>query len=414
MHSKVQNFKSNYFFIGNFVLLAFVSVTLVMSSTALASDDFYTSPNLLPSNNGDLIKQERSDFFLDPLRAISVQADVFKIMYKSTNHDNASIAVTGTVIVPYKHWHRGPRPLVAYAVGTQGLADRCAPSRQLAAGSEYEGVFIAGLIARGYAVVVTDYEGLGTEGVHTYINRESAGRTVLDSLRAAQQLGHIDIPAAGPVAISGYSQGGGAAASAAELAPSYAPELDLKGVVAGAVPSDLALTAKSLDGSFFGAFVGYAMAGLRASYDLDFSRILNKRGLRTLKKLERQCLQESVLSFPFLDTKKLTLSGQDLNDIINTDSQINQLVQEQVIGQKRRPKVPVLLTHSVLDDVIPYKAGRDLARRWCRQGADVQFASSIVPTHIGGAIPSYAKAFRFLERRMSGKRFRSQCWTLRF
>src|SRR5438067_2158643 len=73
---------------------------------------------------------------------------------------------------------------------------------------------------------------------------------VLDAIRAAQRLPEANLPDDGPVAIAGYSQGGGASAAAAELQPSYAPELKLKGAYAGAVPADLAEVAKNLDGHY--------------------------------------------------------------------------------------------------------------------------------------------------------------------
>ncbi|MDI3409445.1 lipase family protein [Streptomyces cavernicola] len=110
------------------------------------------------------------------------------------------------------------------------------------------------LLDRGFAVVVTGYQGLGTPRVHTYMDREAQGRAVLDSVRAAQCLESAGLPDAGPVALYGYSQGGGASASAAELAPSYAPELKVKGAVVGAPPADLKRVADSMDGSAYGAF----------------------------------------------------------------------------------------------------------------------------------------------------------------
>ncbi len=95
------------------------------------------------------------------------------------------------------------------------------------------------MLARGYSVAVTDYEGLGTPGSHTYMARASQAHAVLDVVRAAQRLGNPELVAGGPVALAGYSQGGGASAAAVELAAQYAPELNLKGAYAGAVPADL-------------------------------------------------------------------------------------------------------------------------------------------------------------------------------
>lgn len=148
-------------------LVAAVLAAVIAAPTAAA--DFYTPPATLPSNNGDVIRSEPSTFYLDPLRTIRSPATVHRIMYRSTNAHGDAIAVTGTVLTPSKPWlGRGRRPVVGFAVGTQGLGEQCAPSRQLAAGSEYEGAFILGLLERGYGVAVSDYQGLGTPDVHTY------------------------------------------------------------------------------------------------------------------------------------------------------------------------------------------------------------------------------------------------------
>ncbi len=152
---------------------------------------FYTAPASLPANNGDLVRTEPSAFYVGPLKTIRAQASVQRVMYRSVNSSGAPIAVTGTVLVPDAAWTgSGPRPLVSYAAGTQGQGDQCAPSRAMATGEEYEGIFIAGLLARGYSVAVTDYEGLGTAGSHTYMARESQAHAVLDAARAAQRLGN--------------------------------------------------------------------------------------------------------------------------------------------------------------------------------------------------------------------------------
>jgi pimeloyl-ACP methyl ester carboxylesterase len=296
-------------------------------------------------------------------------------------------------------------------VGTQGLGDQCAPSKQLAAGSEYEGLFIQGLVARGYGVVVPDYQGLGTEGLHTYINREVTGNAVLDAVRAAQRLPEANLPDNGRVGITGYSQGGGAAAAAGELAPTYAPELNLKGVVAGATPGDLPTVANNLDGSLYFAFLGYSIAALAEGYDLDLTPYLNERGLDTLQTLSGQCTIESVLSFPFTRGADLTVDGRSVPQLIQTEP-FATIVAEQLIGNGRKPTAPTLVTHSLLDDVVPYAAGRNLARRWCAQGAKVQLATNIVPTHVGGALASYPASFLFLENRFAGRPFANGCWLI--
>ncbi|EUA53975.1 secretory lipase family protein [Mycobacterium intracellulare 1956] len=100
----------------------------------------------------------------------------------------------------------------------------------------YEELFVATMVARGFAIVMTDYEGLGTAPMHTYVGRVAEGQAVLDAARAAMRLPGTSLDPHGPVAFWGYSQGGGATASAAELASQYAPDLHIVGTYAGRHP----------------------------------------------------------------------------------------------------------------------------------------------------------------------------------
>ncbi len=393
------------------VLMATAAALTLSATPAHAGSErpvFYEPPATLPAHNGDVIRSESADFYLDPFRLLKADADVNRVMYRTTDGEGEPLAVTGTVLTPNKEWSGGgERPLVSYAVGTQGLGDHCAPSRQLAAGSEYEGLFIKGLLLRGYAVVVTDYEGLGTPGEHTYMNRAVSGQAVLDAARAAQRLPGAGIADDGPVAITGYSQGGGAAAAAAELAPSYAPELDLRGVAAGAVPADLNAVAETIDGSLYAGFLGYSVAGLAAGHDIDTEPYLNEKGEAFLEESRRYCTIEAVARHAFTRSATLTESGEPLSEYLK-EPVWKAVIDEQRIGE-RTPAVPTLVTHSLLDDVIPYRVGKNLAADWCAGGATVEFSWNLGPTHVGGAVAGYPKVFTWLGDRFEGERPRSTC-----
>jgi predicted alpha/beta-fold hydrolase len=149
----------------------------------------------------------------------------WQVLYRSTNGRGDADAVSGTVMVPDTPWlGGGPRPIVSYAVGTHGLGDQCAPSYTLATGAESEYIVAMSLaLAKGWAVAVTDYEGLGTPGDHAYMVSISAGRAALDIARAAARIPGAGLTPQAPIALWGYSQGGAATASAAEQAKDYAP-----------------------------------------------------------------------------------------------------------------------------------------------------------------------------------------------
>jgi len=390
---------------------AAVAATVALPLTAATAAErppFYEPPATLPADNGDVIRSEPSVYYLDPLKTLKVDANVQRVMYRSTDGRGAPVAVTGTVITPKSAWSGpGERPVIGYAAGTQGLGDQCAPSRQLANGTEYEGLFVKGLLARGYGVAMTDYEGLGTPGLHTYMNRAVQGQAVLDSVRAAQRLPAAGLPDDGPVAVYGYSQGGGAAASAAELARSYAPDLDVKGVASGAVPADLAAVGRNLDGSLYAAFLGFAVAGLAEGSDVDLDPYLNDRGRQVMAEAAETCTAEAVLRYPFLQSKTLTADGRPITDYMDA-SPWREVVEEQRIGA-RKPEVPVFVSHSMLDDVIPYAVGERLVADWCAKGATVDVSTNVAPTHVGGAVASYPAAYLWLEGRLAGKPAPSDC-----
>lgn len=385
--------------------LGAVAVTAGPSS----AQDFYDTPASLSQAPGDFLKSEPSSFYLDPLKALKASADTQRFMYVSTGTGGQKKAVTGTMLTPRTAWlGKGERPLVSYAVGTQGMADSCAPSRQLAAGSEYEGLFIKGLLARGYAVVVTDYDGLGTEGTHAYALSDVLGRNLLDAARAATRLPLGAASTSAPVFVAGYSEGGNAAAGALEIAASYAPDVNLKAGYAGAVPADLTRVADNLDGSLYAAFLLYAVKALDANYPaLGIGQLFNAAGTQAVARADGSCTVDGLAAAAFTKSKNLTLEGKSVSDYLARPD-IAAVLENLRLG-KGKPNVPVLVAHSSLDDVVPYAQGRDMARSWCKNGANVSFAPSLTPTHVGAAITSYAKAFAFFEARVAGKRAISNC-----
>ncbi len=401
-------------------LAALVSLAVAFAALGAAPADavvpepprpaFYEAPATLPGANGAVIRSEKVSFLLDPLDATSLVRDANRVLYRTTNRSGRAIAVSGTVLVPKTRWIGiGSRPVIGYAPGTQGMADRCAPSRLFSEGIEYEGIGIEGLLQRGYAVAMPDYEGLGTAGVHTYMDRVAQGRATLDAVRAAQRLAGTGLSSSSPVGLMGYSQGGGAAAAAVELAPTYAPELRLRGAVVGAVPADLARVATNLDGGLFSAFAFFALRGLAASHDLDLSPYLNAAGRATMDSVEQDCVFD-LLDHAFTKSKDLSADGRPMSELMEQEP-FASIIEAQRIGTLR-PSVPVLVTHSALDDTIPYGVGRTMARSWCGKGANVRFSTNLAPAHVGGMVPHLAEALPFFEARFAGLPQVSNCWLL--
>jgi hypothetical protein len=212
--------------VGALVLCAPTSAAL---RTGPAGDAFYIPPKKLPGKmHGDPIWVRR----LTNEQTLAEAKLNQLVLYRSTSVRGKIIAVSGTIHLPKGKAPKGGWPVVSWAHATTGLGDQCAPSRNPGEGLIHAlNVYIEPLLDRwlkaGFAVVRTDYEGLGTKGVHPYLVGASEGRGVLDVVRAARKV-HPGL-LSNRVAVGGHSQGGHAGVFAAALAPKWTPELRVRG-----------------------------------------------------------------------------------------------------------------------------------------------------------------------------------------
>src|SRR3954468_25091724 len=163
------------------------------------------------------------------------------VKYRSVGVDGKPIAVSGVVSVPKGKAPKKGWPVISYDHGTTGIADVCAPSRDSTDNpahlyNSYVYPLLNRWLKAGYAVARTDYQGLGTPGIHQYLVGTSEGRSTLDIVRAAHKL---NPKISKRFAISGHSQGGHAALWGAYLAPKWTPDLKLRGTVAFAPASHI-------------------------------------------------------------------------------------------------------------------------------------------------------------------------------
>lgn len=380
--------------------------------SATTGGQFYETPAQMPATDGDVVRSEASTFYLDPVKHIKPNASSTRIMYRTTSSKGQAVPATGTVLESKAAWKKStPRPLVVLSPGTQGMGDSCAPSRQLAMGLNYEGISLSGLVNAGYNVVVPDYIGLGTQGAHTYMNRVDQGHAVLDAVRAAQRLGVKGVGPKTPVAAVGYSQGGGATASAVEMAPRYAPELQIKSAWVGAPPADLVATGKKIDSSLFTGLSFYVMGAAQDS-GVDVRGKLNADGQKRYDKAQVSCVVGTVLGEALVSSKKLTADGRSFSQLLE-DPELKAHLKAQDNGAAgRHPAVPVRVAHGLPDDVVPYQAGRNLAKSWCTSGTNVSLQTLVTPTHLGGYVEGIPSMLAYLDARFNGIPQTSSCWRL--
>ncbi|MFJ5840651.1 lipase family protein [Streptomyces shenzhenensis] len=394
---------------------------------------FYQPPAALPAADGALIRSEPLPLALS-LPGINgpLPGRATRLMYKSTDSAGRPVAVTGAYLEPAAAWRGGgARPLVALAPGTMGQGDQCAASlglehpllfNGLTVSVGYEDLAIYRLLAKGIAVVVTDYVGLGTtDRLHTYVNRVDGGHAVLDAVRAARSVAGASITPESRVGLFGYSQGGGATAAAAELQPSYAPDVTLSGTYAGAPPADLTEVTEAIDGSDLAGALGWAINGFLQS-DPDLKPIaeahLNAAGRAALADLSTMCVGDAILHYTSRRSTAWTDDGRSIGDIIRTEPALHSFLDAQRIG-RLRPAGPVRVATGVTDDLVPHAQARRLAADWCRAGAEVTYVPVVLPglgrallNHFAPLLTDQGAAVTWLTDRLSGRTATGTCATL--
>ncbi|MCT1640659.1 MULTISPECIES: lipase family protein [Dietzia] len=404
---------------------------------------FYQPPADLPNGSGALIKTEAfplagalpdipgAEALTDGAGPMSTDAQ--RIMYTSVGSRGQHIAVTGTYLQPRAPWAgAGSRPLAVIAPGTQGQADHCAPSKTFqnvasvqtdppGVGFGYEIIQAYALLARGYAVAVTDFEGLGTPGLHSYVHREAQARAVLDLARVAPSVPGSDTGPNPRTVFSGYSQGGGAVAAAAELHPEYAPEIDLVGTAAGSPPADLLATLDQADGSAIAGVIGYALNSLSDAYPELKERMdvhLTDGGQAMLTSTADQCIGETAVQFFQHRTANYTKTGRPAVEIVREDPVAMKYLEMQRVG-RLKPTTPVRIVSPVNDDVVPGHQSQQLGRDWCAQGATVDMVIDPMPAMAPGLVIGHAAPMitgldgnlRYLDDRINGLPAPSNCGT---
>ncbi|MER6271231.1 lipase family protein [Streptomyces sp900105755] len=419
---------------------ACLGVQALSSSPASAADEvtsrgvtipaFYNPPTDLPSADGTLIRSEPLSLALSlPGLDGPLPGSATRLMYKSTDSDGRPVAVTGAYIEPAAAWRGGGvRPLVVIAPGTMGQGDQCAASLGLehpltvngqTVSVGYEDLAIYRLLAKGIAVVVTDYVGLGaTDRLHTYVNRVDEGHAVLDAARAARSVGGASVTKASRVGLFGYSQGGGATAAAAELQASYAPDVTLAGTYAGAPPADLTAVTKAIDGSELAGALGWSLNGFLQS-DPDLKPIaeahLNAAGKAALSDLSTMCTGDAIFGYAYAKSTKWTTDGRSISDIIADTPALQSFLDSQRIGSLE-PSGPVRIATGVSDNLVPHAQARQLAVDWCHKGGDVTYQAVTLP-NLGSALLNHAAplltdqtaAVNWLTDRLAGEATASNC-----
>jgi hypothetical protein len=320
-------------------------------------------------------------------------------LVRSTDAKGQPIAVVTTLMVPLTPWFVGKRPLVSYQAATDSLGDQCNPSYTMRTGTEKELPLMALALLRGWAVVSTDYQGPR----NAYGPGRLEGQAVLDGIRGVESLPGTGLAGAStPVGMWGYSGGAIATSWAAELQPTYAPELNIKGVASGGTPASFRDARTLMDGSIFSGLLLGGAIGMGREYP-EIMHVWNADGLALVEQVKDMCVAELALTAPF---KRLS-DYSDLDDPF-ADPIVSTVLDENTLGGGA-PTAPVYLYHSVFDELIPFGSAEVLRDQWCAQGVSVDFYADVLSEHNILAVTGAPAAVAFLGARFSGRPAPNDC-----
>jgi pimeloyl-ACP methyl ester carboxylesterase len=375
------------------------AATTTTSTTVPSGDAFYIPPSPLPAGQpGDII---RTRSFAGPAGSTG-----HLVLYLSQTVDRQPVAVSGVVYTPGAAAPAPPpegRTVLTWAHGTTGMGDACAPSKTYVAGTAVELFIAQEALGRGWVYAATDYQGLGPPGDHPYVVGLSEGRNVLDSVRAAEHLRESRATARSKVLVWGHSQGGGAAAWAAELAPTYAPELSVVGAVAGAPAAQLSELGSALAASPYFGFALMVPIGMHAAYpSLRYEDILTPKGVAAVGPISTECS----------DTILRDYAGKPVSEYVKADPNTKpgwkQALAANDPGQRKTP-VPIFIYQGDSDEIIPVRVSKELLDRYCALGDTVARKTYPGATHVSVIPAALGDIVAWAEARLAGTPAPTSC-----
>ncbi|ALG13425.1 hypothetical protein AOZ06_47060 [Kibdelosporangium phytohabitans] len=388
----------------------FVGFTAVPAVAAPVADDFYTPPTGYGDTAPGTILRSRP-VQTAALSLLPQKVKAWQLLYRTTSRSGVPMATVTTVLRPAGG---APRGLVSYQIAQDSSAAHCAPSHAIQAGNPIDGItgnleiLLADAAAgNGFAVSIPDYEGPGSQ----FGAARQPGYAVLDGVRAAEQFAELGLPGAStPVGIWGYSGGSLASGWAAELQPTYAPELAVRGAAVGGYVTDLAETAVKINGGAASGLLPSVLPGVIRS-DPAFGPLQDKyltpAGRDLLAHSTTQCVAANVLQYPFRNFDQyFTMPIRE----VFAQPDIREALATLNLGQ-RTPTAPLFVYHAVNDELVPIASSDQVVPRYCAAGTSVTYVRDLISVHGSLAATGAPAALGWLTEHLTGKPAPAGCST---
>lgn len=400
-----------------------------------------TSVMVLNSCNSDDNNQSTESTYLNEsnytLGILTNASSITVMKYKMQNVNGNQSEASALVFFPKTAQPKDGYRVVVWQHGTVGVGDACAPSNN-ALNDNFK-LTAELLLAKGYVILAPDYEGLGTKGIHPYLNVGSEANSVFDAVKALNQKYSKIIQ--GDWFSLGQSQGGQSSVAVAERGNNVA---NFKGAVAAAPASSLdkiilevapqalqAIETREVAGNVpledhnsitsyatlltYAAFAGAGIKAYEPTYDYT---VIFKERVKPFARLvagsngdDGACLNEARIAIKndiisFLNenssNKLMDYPGLD-TAIFKTDLSLKRFLENNKIGLSKVDK-PLLIIQGTADTNVPAVMTQQLFANLIALGSsktDLLLAQG--ESHTGAIVSKNAELVAFIEQHMPAK-----------
>ncbi|MDJ0847139.1 MAG: lipase family protein [Myxococcota bacterium] len=340
--------------------------TAALAGSAGPPPAFYRWSGEPPASPGRLLRQEA----LDERLALENASRAVRFLYSSESFSGAPTVVSAAAFLPAGSPPEGGWPVLAWSHGTVGLADLCAPSWR--GRSPRDVAYLSFWLGKGYAIVATDYEGLGTPGPHPYLHCRAAALGNIDAVAAAQELGW---PLSKQWLVTGQSQGGHGALCTGAHASGRAPGLEFVGTLATApgVGFLKAYAGQHPEKDAPMRYLGVVLVNVRGmeTFTPTFSaeQALSERARSLMHRVDETCVTELLREGAALGlTTSTTFNTIPFSETPGIEDAVAQM--EVPLGRFREP---VLIAQGTKDSMTPFPLVAAYARDLCEAGTRLTF-----------------------------------------
>lgn len=396
-----------------------------------------TSTSLPPTEPGAVV--EGSAALLESLTVAQVQSvvgaymsshtcpaslypvDVYRIRFQTRDREGHEVTVQAEIRFP-KVATETVFPLFVYGSGTTGIANECATLNEYA-GQRAWGNYRAHLSAyatQGYITAIANWQGFDhPDQTHPYFVAELEGYVMLDLTRAvydffsAPPSGDILARPADAVFLGGYSQGGHGAFTADAMAPLYAPELNIVGVVGHAV-------APSVDGLMNDSplYAPYIVQAYRAYYGeqiINPQDFFQEKWLTTFDQDVAKCIDVALGYFPNTHESMYTPRFRDAlqSDQLATEfPEFKNMLDLNYAGRQVNPSTPAIILHGDADPIVRLRTIEPFVQRLCSEDKNVTYRTYAGVNHFKIRQSSHVDTLAWMADILAGNIPVSDCGAL--